>query len=148
MKALIGVLAIMATLIGVSLIATEVFGDRDLFTPPPVTAAESFVHQVVTKRYDRAKPYFADPDRVSRAELRSLSDEIERRVGQPSRLRVEIVSRDDSNAETTVRLESERGSCEIGVALVWEKGEWKVRRESLSFTINSLDACSRTECSA
>ncbi|MBK5259239.1 MAG: hypothetical protein JJE51_06580 [Thermoanaerobaculia bacterium] len=126
MRALIGIVATMAILIGASMLATETLGDRELFTSPPDVVSEGFIREVVTKRYSRARMSFSNPDAVSDGDMRRLAGAIEDRVGIPSRFEAETIARDDRHARTKVRLESAKGSFELELSLDWSKGVWKV----------------------
>ena len=125
MKEILGVTLAMAVLIGVSALAVEQCGDRELFVPPPEVVAEGFVREIVTKRWDRARPYLAEPESVSDAQLEALQKAWESSVGDPSEFEAETVARDDAEALANVRMRSARGSEAVAFALRFED-EWRI----------------------
>jgi hypothetical protein len=125
MKEITGVLLAMALLIGMSALAIQRFDDRELFVSPPDAVAEGFVREVVTKRWDRARTYLVDPDAMSNPDLEALQKSWERRVGNPSEVEAELVSRTDQQASVNVKLKSAKGSEEIAFELPFD-GEWKI----------------------
>ena len=125
MKELLGVAFAMAVLIGVSALAVEHFGDRELFVPPPDVVAEGFVREIVTRRWERARAYLAEPESVSDAQLEALQKGWEASVGEPVKFEAETIRRDDAEALANVRLQSARGSEAVAFALRFDD-EWKI----------------------
>jgi len=125
MKEIAGVALATALLLGMSALAID-RGDRATFVSPPDAVAEGFVREVVTKRWDRARTYLADPDSMSNAEIEGLQKSWEERLGDPSEVDAELVSRTDEQAVVNVRLKSAKGSAVIPFALAFD-GEWKIR---------------------
>lgn len=125
MKEFFGVALAMAMLIGVSALAVEQFGDRELFVPPPEVVAEGFVREVITKRWARARTYLAEPESLSNAQLEALEKSWEDRVGDPTRIEAETIRRDDREALANVRMQSARGSEAVSLALQFDD-EWKI----------------------
>ena len=121
MKEIAGVLVAMALLIGMSALAIERFDDRELFVSPPDAVTEGFVREVVTKRWDRARTYLADPDSISNAEIEAL----QKSWGDPSTVDAEIVSRTNERASVNVTLKSAKGSEVVAFTLTFD-GEWKI----------------------
>ena len=124
MKEIAGVILATALLLGMSALAIE-RGDRATFVSPPDAVAEGFVREVVTKRWDRARTYLVDPDSMSNAEIGALQKSWEQRLGDPSRVDAELVSRTDEQALVNVRLKSAKGSAVLVFALTFN-GEWKI----------------------
>jgi hypothetical protein len=124
-KKLLGVAVTVALLIGLCAVAVDLFGDRDTFVSPPDAVAEGFVREVVTKRWDRARPYLAEPESMSNAQLEALQQSWEQRVGNPSTIEAKTISRDDEQALANVQMQSERGSEAVAFALRFEN-EWKI----------------------
>lgn len=120
MKEIAGVVLATALLVGLSALAIE-RGDRATFVSPPDAVAEGFVREVVTKRWDRARTYLADPDSMSNAEIEAL----QKSWGDPSTVEAEIVSRTDEQSAVNVTLKSAKGSEVTALALVFD-GEWKI----------------------
>lgn len=120
MKEIAGVVLATALLVGMSALAIE-RGDRETFVSPPDSVSEGFVREVVTKRWDRARTYLADPDSMSNAEIEALQQS----WGDPSTVEAEIVSRTDEQSLVNVTLKSAKGSEVIALALVFD-GEWKI----------------------
>ena len=120
MKEIAGVVLATALLVGMSALAIE-RGDRETFVSPPDSVSEGFVREVVTKRWDRARTYLADPDSMSNAEIEAL----QKAWGDPSTVEAEIVSRTDEQSLVNVTLKSAKGSEVIALALVFD-GEWKI----------------------
>lgn len=125
MKEFAGVVVAMALLIGMSALAIERFDDRELFVSPPDAVAEGFVREVVTKRWDRARTYLLDPEAMSNADVEALQKAWERRIGYPSEVEAEIVTRTDERASVNVTLKSANGTMAIALALVFD-GEWRI----------------------
>ena len=125
MRKLLAILFAAALLIGVTAVAVEQFGDRELFVPPPDAVAEGFVREVVTKRWDRARAYLENPEAVSNAQLEALQRSWERTVGDPSTIEAKTVRRDDAQAVANVEMQSERGSEAVAFALRFDD-EWKI----------------------
>jgi hypothetical protein len=124
-KKLLGVAVTVALLIGICAVAVDLFNDRGLFVSPPDAVAEGFVREVVTKRWDRARPYLAEPESMSNAQLEALQQSWEQRVGNPSTIEAKTISRDDEQALANVQMQSERGSEAVAFALRFEN-EWKI----------------------
>ena len=124
MKEIAGVILATALLLGMSALAIE-RGDRETFVSPPDAVAEGFVREVVTKRWDRARPYLADPDATSNAQIEALQKSWERRLGDPSEVDAELVSRTDEQALVNVRLKSAKGTGIVPFALEFD-GEWTI----------------------
>lgn len=125
MKELLGVTLAMGLLIGVSALAVEQFGDRELFVPPPDVVAEGFVREIVTKRWERAREYLAEPESISDAQLEALQKSWEASVGEPTTFEAETITRDDAEALANVRMQSARGSEAVAFALRFDD-EWKI----------------------
>src|SRR5687768_15482879 len=106
MKELLGVALAAALLIGVSALAVEQFGDRELFIPPPDVVAEGFVREVICKRWERAREYLAEPESMSARQLEALQKSWEERVGDPTKIETETIRRDQSEALAKVRMQS------------------------------------------
>lgn len=119
MKELTGVTIALALLIGVSALAVEAFGDRELFVSPPDAVAEGFAREVACKRWPRAKEYLADPESRSQDELRRLQKEL----GEGANIEATIVKRDETRAVVTVRVPSR--NVVKSYSLKFEK-EWKI----------------------
>lgn len=124
MREIAGVVLATVLLLGMSALAIE-RGDRETFVSPPDAVAEGFVREVVTKRWDRARTYLADPDSMSNAEIEALQKSWEQRVGDPSEVNAETISRTDEQASVNVKLKSAKGSAVLVFALTFE-GEWKI----------------------
>jgi hypothetical protein len=124
MKEIAGVILATALLLGMSALAIE-RGDRATFVSPPDAVAEGFVREVVTKRWDRARTYLADPDSMSNAEIEVLQKSWGQHIGDPSGIEAEIDSRTDEQANVNVRLKSAKGSAVLAFALTFD-GEWKL----------------------
>jgi hypothetical protein len=125
MKELVAVVLTAALLIGATALAVEQFDDRETFVPPPDAVAEGFARELVTKRWARARTYLAEPDSMSDAQLAALQQSWEERVGEPTQIEAEMISRDDEHALATVRLQSAQGSEAVALALVFDR-EWKI----------------------
>lgn len=125
MKELLSVALAMALLIGASALAVEHFDDRGLFVSPPDAVAEGFAREVVMKRWDRARAYLDDPDSKSNAQIEALQKSWEQRVGNPSTIEAEIITRTNEQALANVRMRSARGSEAVAFALVFDR-EWKI----------------------
>ena len=121
MKEMAAVTVAMALLIGMSALAVERFGDRELFVSPPDAVAEGFVREVVTKRWDRARTYLVEPDSMSNTEIEAL----QKSWGDPSTVDAEIVSRTDERASVNVSLKSAKGSEVAAFELTFD-GEWEI----------------------
>jgi hypothetical protein len=124
-KEILGVGVAMALLIGVSTLAVQQFGDRETFIPPPDAVAEGFVREVVTKRWDRARAYLAEPESMSNARIEALQKSWEERVGDPTKIEAKTIARDDEQALANVQMQSARGSEAVAFALRFEN-EWKI----------------------
>lgn len=116
-----------AVLFGATALAVETFGDRELMVSPPDAVAEGFVRETVTGRYARARQYLADPESTSDDDVREIEEFIESRVGEPSEVEAELVSRDDQRALVTVRVSAAERSEALSYALVFDR-EWKIVR--------------------
>ena len=127
MKELAAVLSAFALLAGATALAVERFDDRELLVPPPDAVAEGFVREVITGRYSRAKADLAEPESMTADELRTLHEQIEAAIGEPSEVEAEVVSRDDDRALVTVRLSSKERSDAQTYGLVFDD-EWKIAR--------------------
>jgi hypothetical protein len=124
MKEIAGVILATALLLGMSALAIE-RGDRETFVSPPDAVAEGFVREVVTKRWDRARTFLVDPDSMSNAEIEALQKSWEQRIGDPTEVEAEIVSRSNEQAAVNVRLKSAKGSAILVFALTFD-GDWKI----------------------
>jgi hypothetical protein len=131
MRELAGVALAAALLIGMSTLAVERFHDRETFTSPPDAVAEGFVREVVTKRWDRAKPYLVEPESMSDDDLEML----QKSWGEPSRIEAELISRDDEQALVHTTLKSAGGSEVVAFALTFD-GEWKITTERLATAVH------------
>jgi hypothetical protein len=127
MKELLSVVVAVALVVGASALAVEQFGDRETFVPPPDSVAEGFVREVLMKRWDRARPYLAEPESMSNDDLRALEQSWESRVGDPWIIEAETISRTNDRALASVRLQSEKGSDVVAFALVFDR-EWKISK--------------------
>lgn len=125
MKELISVSVVAALLIGATALAVEQFDDRETFVPPPDAIAEGFARSVVEKRWDPARAYLANPESVSDRELSDLQKSWEQSVGEPTQFEAETITHDGERALVTVRLQSEKGSEAVALALTFED-EWKI----------------------
>ncbi|MDP9191348.1 MAG: hypothetical protein M3P06_06570 [Acidobacteriota bacterium] len=125
MKEIAGVILATTLLLGMIALAVE-RGDRETFVSPPDAVAEGFAREVVTKRWDRARTYLADPDSMSNAEIAALQKSWEQRIGDPSEVHAETISRTEDKALVNVNLKSARGSEAHLLALAFD-GEWKIR---------------------
>jgi len=124
---LLGVLLTIALLLGGSAFAIQQLGDRELFTPPPDAVAESFVHEVMTRRWDQAQEYLAEP--VPQSELEALQS----RLGEVQNIESEITSRDDQRASVEVKVKEQT----LTIALEWREGEWRVSAQSAPDVLRS-----------
>jgi hypothetical protein len=118
MRHLLGVLGPTVLLVAVTALSVEQFDDRALLVPPPDACAEGFVREVLTGRYDRAREYVVDPDRVSNGELKTLRAQL----GESATVEPEIRSGDDSRASVGVTVE--KGSWLV--PMTWDEGQWRV----------------------
>ena len=125
MKELLGVAAAVALLLGVSALAVHQFDDRELFVPPPDSVAESFVRETMAGRWERARAYLAAPESMRRAQLEELRKSWEAKVGEPTKIEAETITRDDAEALANVRMQSKRGSEAVAFALRFDD-EWKI----------------------
>jgi hypothetical protein len=84
MKSALGMLAVTLLAVGLVVIGTECWGDRSTLVSPPSAKVEGFVRQLATRRFDRALPYLDDTlaRRLSADSLQSLTDRLERAVGE------------------------------------------------------------------
>jgi hypothetical protein len=120
MKHMAKLLVPIAVLVALSFGAVA-FGDRSLFVPPPDAVSEGFVRELVTKRWSRAKPYLQDPEAVTQEELEALAE----KLGDPSEVEAETITRDDETALVNVRVSSSQMSEVIAFRLVFDR-EWKI----------------------
>lgn len=125
MKELLGVALATALLIGMTALAVTQFNDRELFVPPPETVAEGFVREVISKRWDRARPFLAHPESVSDAQLEALQKSWEERVGDPTKIDAQTIHRDHEQALANVSLQSAQGSEAVPFTLQFDD-EWKI----------------------
>lgn len=125
MKEIVSVTIAVAVMFGVCALAVDRFDDRETFIPPPDAVAEGFAREVVTKRWDRAREYLADPQSMSNAEIAALQKSWEQRVGDPSVIEAETISHDHAHASVNVRMKSAKGSEAVAFALTFD-GEWKI----------------------
>jgi hypothetical protein len=110
----------LAALIGLSALAVERLGDRELFVPPPDAVAEGFVREVITGRYARAQEYLSSPR--PEEELQSLRE----LLGEdPSEVEAELVARNDEQALVNVRVSGARQTQVVAFGLRFEE-EWKI----------------------
>lgn len=116
-----------ALLLGATALAVETFGDRELMVSPPDAVAECFVRETITGRYARARQYLSDPRSMSDDDVRDLEQFIESRVGEPTEVEAELVSRDDQRALVTVRVSAAERSEALSYGLVFDR-EWKITR--------------------
>jgi len=114
-KRLLWVAIAMAVLFGVCALAVETFDDRETLVSPPDAVAEGFTREVLTKRWDRASEYLAEP--VSTERLR----ELHAALGESDEVEAEIVSRTDEQALVNVRLQD----TSVSYSLEFEQ-EWKI----------------------
>jgi 4-alpha-glucanotransferase len=121
MMRLLGILLALGALLGASALATERFDDRELFVSPPDAVAEQFVRAVVSGRYDQARAYLAEESSASEDELRALRA----KLGDPSEVEAQTLSRDDTRALATVRVSSVEKSEAVSFTLVFDE-EWKI----------------------
>jgi hypothetical protein len=77
----------------------------------------------VTKRWDRARTFLEKEK--SDEELREMQESLEERVGDPTEIDAEEVSREEDRALVNVRLSSAKGSEAVAYALTFEEG-WKI----------------------
>ena len=116
-----------ALLFAATALAVETFGDRELMVSPPDAVAEGFVRVIITGRYARARQYLSEPESMSNDDVRDLEQFIESRVGEPSEVEAEFVSRDDQRALVTVRVSAAERSETLSYGLVFDR-EWKIER--------------------
>jgi hypothetical protein len=119
MKELLGITLSFAILAGMTALAVERFGDRELFVSPPDAVVEDFVRAVVNGRYDQARAFLADEHSMPDDELRALQAEL----GDPSHIDAKIASRDDTRAVVNVRTTENA----LTFALAFDR-EWKIVR--------------------
>jgi hypothetical protein len=116
-KHLAAVLVAFALVFGTAALAVHVYEDRETFVPGPDVTAEAFTREVLTKRWDRAKEYLAEPDSVSREELEKL----QKQLGEVQNVETETIEQHLQRATAEVTLNEHS----FTLPLVWE-GEWKV----------------------
>lgn len=117
MKELLGATLPFALLLACSYIAVELLHDRALVVPPPDAVAEAFTREVMTRRWDRARTFLANPDSVTRAQLEVLQS----RLGDAANVDAQTISRDDTHAIVEVALKTQA----FRVPMEWEGG-WRV----------------------
>jgi hypothetical protein len=117
------IVAITAVVIAAGALAVEQLDDRDTFVPPPDAVAEQFVRELMTKRWERART-FLDRE-LSDQELEELQRSLEERVGEPTEIEAEEVSRGDDRALVNVRLSSAKGSEAVAYNLTFDDG-WTI----------------------
>lgn len=123
MKPLLGVLLAFALLLACSAVAVNLFADRALFVSPPDAVAEGFIREVMTKRWDRAREYLANPDSMTRAQL----EELQSRLGEGENADAHTISRDAARAVVEVTV----GTQTLRVALIWAEG-WRVTESGMA----------------
>ena len=124
MKRLIGAIATLALLVGVSAVAVHRFDDRELFVSPPDAIAEGYFRAVVSHRPAQALPYLLQPVGVD--QIVALQQSIESRLGRVHDVKAELLSRTDEQAIVNVRLKADQAGEAIDVSLAWNGEEWKV----------------------
>jgi len=110
----------VATLVGITATAVH-FGDRKLFVPPPDAVSEGFARELITKRWDRARAYLAEPESVSQEQL----EEIAAKLGDPMVIEAETVQENERDALAIVRVSSGNVSEAVSFALTFD-AEWKI----------------------
>jgi hypothetical protein len=105
-------------------------GDRATFVPPPESAAENFVRQLMAGRYDRALPLLSRHAAVTAdtAKLETLGTDLERSVGnRVTQVDGEPLEMKSDIAEAMVTVFGRaQARTTITFALVREKGLWKI----------------------
>ncbi len=123
MVRVVAIAGVTALVIAAAALAVERFDDRETFTPPPDAVAEQFVRELMTKRWDRARTFLENEK--SDEELREMQESLEERVGDPTEIEAEEVSREEDRALVSVRLSSAKGSEAVAYGLTFEEG-WKI----------------------
>jgi hypothetical protein len=122
-------LAIAAAL---ALIAGIVFrlGDATTFVPPPEAVVESFLHELETKRYERAISYLNQECRanVRPGTLKDLTERLKRRTGEITEIHGEKGWIQDDFAEASAELKTElMGRVSLKFTLSRRNGVWLIR---------------------
>jgi hypothetical protein len=126
MRRLVFVIAATAMMAGASALAVR-HGDRELTVPPPESIAESFMRNVLTHRYPRARDLVVEQNADEEA-MRRLAQSIEQRLGRVDDVSAETVSRTKEVALVNVRLKSASASDAVPLSMIWSNGAWNVER--------------------
>lgn len=118
MKRVAGILGAFAILAGAAALAVEKLDDRETVVSGPDAVAEAFTREVLTKRFDRAKEYLAEPESVPREELVKL----QQRLGESQNVETETIEQQLTRATVAVTLKEES----FTLPLLWREGAWKV----------------------
>ena len=126
------VIATIATaVVALLVIAAAVFGggDRSIFVPVPEATAESFAHNIATRRYDLALNFLAaDTRRGETAEGLRTRFEPVLAVGKVNGVDSEPQWRKRDHASARARIAGSRGTATFDLGFVRENGLWKIDR--------------------
>jgi len=106
-------------------------GDRSTLVPPPDAAAEQFVRQLATHRFDRAVPLLSGrlKHEIDAGRLAALVRAFEAQRGAITFAEGEERSRTRRDAVAEVHVETDRGESQtFNLGLTSEYGEWKIDR--------------------
>lgn len=123
-------LALLSLLLIASLLATAALSsvDDSILFSPPAAAAEGFLRELQTERYEEALPYLSEELRSRHGEraLQAWFDRVEHETGEIE----EVEGRDDriegDAAIGTVELKTKRTSVLFSLRFVRESKEWRI----------------------
>lgn len=125
MKELLRIVVATAILWALCAAAVELGNDRETVIPAPDAVAEGFTREVLSRRWDRARPYLQEPESMSDGDLRALEQRIRSRVRQVYEVEAKTIARDDDHARASVSIASSFGSDTIAYELVFDR-EWRI----------------------
>ena len=126
------VISTVATaVVALLVIGAAVFGggDRSIFVPVPETTAESFAHDIATRRYDLALNFLAAGTRRGEtAERLRARFEPVLAVGKVNGVDSEPQWTNQDRASARARIAGSRGTASFDLGFVRENGLWKIDR--------------------
>jgi len=115
--------------LALAIIAGAVFGlgDRETFTSPPEAIAEDFVRALSTGRYDVAMKYVDPRAGVSRADIRTWSDDLRAKAGGIENVDVPAVSMQGDSADAIYEVSGTKETVTGQLRLTFDK-TWQITR--------------------
>jgi hypothetical protein len=127
MRALLLMAGIVATVL-VGAWAAARRGDADWLAAPPEAVAEGFLRQLLTRRFERARPYLVERLRETHdaRALSAIGKTLEDRVGRARQVETRRATAGKGTVDVEADVRGSMGQVTCAARLAHERGEWRV----------------------